>query len=178
MSKNVVCVDFDGVLNTYSGWKGETELYTPRNGVREFMSTLRKDYRVVVFTTRDNALVREWLEKYNILFDDVTSTKVGAVCYIDDRAIKFNGDFNETLIELNDFKAHWEQDTRKYCKDCDDFGGNHLLGYDGKNRVMCLKSFGKYVYPNDEACIEFTENTPTIEKIINFIERIIRRIIF
>ena len=117
MSNSVVCVDFDGVLNNYSGWKGETELYTPRDGAREFMSELRKDYRVVVFTTRDNNLVREWLEKYNILFDDVTSTKIGAVCYIDDRGLQFNGDFNETLNQLSDFKARWEQDNTKYCKD-------------------------------------------------------------
>lgn len=172
MSKNVVCVDFDGVLNNYAGWKGETELYTPRNGVREFMGTLRKDYHVVVFTTRDNALVREWLEKYDILFDDVTSTKVGAVCYIDDRAITFNGDFNETLIQLNNFKAHWEQDTRKYCKDCEDYGGRFILGYDGKSRVMCLKSLGKYVYPDDEACIEFTKYISTTDKIIKFIKKI------
>jgi len=109
MGKAIVCVDFDGVLNTYTGWKGEQELYAPRDGAREFMTGLSRDYRVVVFTTRDNNLVRDWLEKYNILFDDVTSTKVGAVCYIDDRGLKFNGDFNETLNQLSNFKAHWEK---------------------------------------------------------------------
>ena len=68
-----------------------------------------------------------------------------------------------------------EQDNTKYCKDCDNFGGRAIMGYNGNQRVMCLNSWIKYVCPNDEACIEFTENTPTIEKIINFIERIIRR---
>jgi hypothetical protein len=171
MSKNIVCVDFDGVLNNYSGWKGETELYTPRTGVKEFMGNLRKDYRVVVFTTRDNEKVREWLEKYDILYDDITSTKQGAVCYIDDRALKFNGDFNETLIELSDFKTHWEQDNTKHCHECDDFGGRRLIGYTGKSRVLCLKTWNKYVYPDDEACDKFTPYKSTITKIMELINR-------
>ena len=172
MSKNTVCVDFDGVLNNYTGWKGVTELYTPRDGAKEFMGELRKDYHVVVFTTRDNNLVREWLEKYNILFDDVTSTKIGAVCYIDDRGLQFNGDFNETLNQLSDFKAHWEQDNTKYCKDCDEFGGKALLFCNTKNRVLCLKTWNKYVYSNDKACDEFTPYKSTLTKIAEFIEKI------
>ena len=108
MVKKVVCVDFDGVLNNYKGWQGEDELYTPCMGAKEFMETLSKDYRIIVFTVRDNDSVRDWLNYYDIVFDDVTSTKIGAVCYIDDRGLKFNGDYNEVLKQLDDFKTHWE----------------------------------------------------------------------
>lgn len=103
-----VCVDFDGVLNNYTGWKGVDELYTPREGAKEFLLKLHENYKVIIFSTRDNDMVSEWLDKYDLYYDFVTSVKVGAVAYIDDRGIKFNGDYNEVLDELNNFKAHWE----------------------------------------------------------------------
>ena len=112
MNKPVICVDFDGVLNNYKGWKGKNELYTPRKGVREFLETLSIKYTIVIFTIRNRDKVIEWLEKYNldIFIKEVTDIKVGAVAYIDDRGLKFNGAYVETLSELNDFKTHWEKE--------------------------------------------------------------------
>ena len=111
-SRPRICVDFDGVLNTYVGWKGREELYKPREGVYEFLEELDSKFNVVIFTTRNSKLVWDWLKKYHLDFfvDEVTDIKVGAVVYIDDRALKFNGDYAETLSELEEFKTHWEKE--------------------------------------------------------------------
>jgi hypothetical protein len=41
---------------------------------------------------------------------DVTSRKLPAHAYIDDRALRFNGDYNETLTELETFKPYWKEE--------------------------------------------------------------------
>lgn len=108
--KQNICVDFDGVLNNYTGWKGTDELYEPRCGAVEFLERLSKMYNVIIFTTRPKEKVIDWLEEYECshYIVEVTNIKVGAYCYIDDRGLKFNGDYEQTLNELDDFKAHWE----------------------------------------------------------------------
>lgn len=106
-----ICVDFDGVLNTYDGWQGEDELFKPRPDVDVFLKTLCSKYNIIIFSTRDSNKILEWLQKYNLAkyVAAVTSIKVGAVAYIDDRAIHFNGDYNEVIDKLVDFKTHWEK---------------------------------------------------------------------
>ena len=104
----VICIDFDGVINTYDGWAGIDELFEPKEGVREFLQELYKEYAIVILTARNINDVQSWMEKYQLPFDRVTNVKVPAKAYIDDRALKFNGDYKETLNELKDFKTHWE----------------------------------------------------------------------
>lgn len=105
-----VCVDFDGVLNDYTGWKGEDDLGLPAIGAAAFLRRLHGPYEVVIFTTRPEQKVWDWLDKHNLFLDvdAVTSTKPPAFAYVDDRAICHRGDFGETLAILNDFKTHWE----------------------------------------------------------------------
>lgn len=104
-----VCVDFDGVLNNYKGYDGDN-LGTPRPGAREFLEQLSKEYDVVVFSVRRYSKIIKWLTDYDLLkyVVNVTSYKPLAVAYIDDRAIRFNGNYNETLEELKDFKPYWK----------------------------------------------------------------------
>ena len=106
-----VCVDFDGVLNTYTGWKGEGELFEPQAGAEDFLvSLVTYGYRVVIFTTRPSERVWEWLCRYDIndFVDDVTSVKPPATAYIDDRSICFKGSYQAVLEELDGFKTWWE----------------------------------------------------------------------
>lgn len=109
--KLTVCVDFDGVLNTYKGWRGEDELYEPRDDTALFLAHLADQYRVVVFTTRNCARVRTWLEKHGLYHyvAEVTSLKPPALAYVDDRAIQFNGDCGDVLVQLAGFRPHWER---------------------------------------------------------------------
>jgi hypothetical protein len=106
-----VCLDFDGVLNNYIGWKGKNYLGEPKKGIIKFLDELSKDFdKIIIHSTRDKLSVAVWLKKhrlskYNMVIYD---KKPVATVYIDDRAIKFNGDFNETLKELESFKTYWE----------------------------------------------------------------------
>lgn len=109
--KKTVCLDFDGVLNTYTGWKGEDELFLPRPGLEAFLQSLRDGgYHIVVHSTRSAEKIAEWLSGHGIanLVDSVTDVKPPAIAYIDDRAIRFDGDYSSAFQQLEDFRAYWE----------------------------------------------------------------------
>jgi phosphoserine phosphatase len=109
--KPIICVDLDGVLNSFDGWKGADFFHPPRPGAREFLEQLNaKGYRVVVFTVRWGPDVESWLARYGLseFVSMVTDKKPAAFAYIDDRAICFQGDYAQTLDQLHTFKAHWE----------------------------------------------------------------------
>ena len=36
-NKPIICVDLDGVLNSFDGWKGADFFHPPRPGAREFL---------------------------------------------------------------------------------------------------------------------------------------------
>lgn len=104
-----ICIDLNGVLDLYNGWKGEDHVDPPRPGAREFLAELQ-DFKVVVHTSRDTFRVWQWLDEHDLLnyVDEVNNEKVPAFCYVDDRAVCFRGDFHETLETIRGFKAHWE----------------------------------------------------------------------
>ena len=104
--KHTVVFDFDGVIHSYtSGWKGTTEIPDPPvPGIQEAIEHIRlAGYRVVVVSSRcinkgGESAVRHYLLEHGITVDDVTGLKPAAICYIDDRAIYFDG-HPETLLE-------------------------------------------------------------------------------
>ena len=109
--KPIVCVDLDGVLNAFDGWKGAGFFHPPRPGAREFLQLLnQRGYRVVVFTVRWGPHVEAWLAEHDLaeFVDLVTDKKPPAHVYVDDRAICFEGDFQKTMDRISEFKAHWE----------------------------------------------------------------------
>lgn len=108
-----ICLDFDGCMNLYKGYNGPDQLYLPAPGVEKFLKELNKRTDdLVIFTARDKNKVWEWLHKYGleVYVNNVTNTKIPAILYIDDRAIKFNGNFQETIQEVKEFKVHWNDD--------------------------------------------------------------------
>jgi hypothetical protein len=65
--KGTICFDFDGVLNTYDGWKGENELFKPREGAKEIIQELIDlDYRIAIYSTRDSEKLYDWWIKYEM----------------------------------------------------------------------------------------------------------------
>lgn len=110
-TKPVVCVDLDGVLNDFDGWKGADYFHEPRPGAAEFLRSLcEAGYSVVVFTVRWREHVEAWLARHDLAryVAEVTDKKPPAHVYVDDRAICFQGDFETTLSQIARFKAHWE----------------------------------------------------------------------
>ena len=71
-------------------------------------------YEVVIVSTRcahvgGLGAINEWLTKYGITVDSVRTEKPPAICYIDDRAICFDG-HPETLLEkVQNFKP-WNKE--------------------------------------------------------------------
>lgn len=112
MSKKTVVFDFDGVIHSYkSGWQGENIIPdSPVDGIKEAIEKIRKaGYEVIVVSTRcacyeGKVAILEWLKKYGIVVDDVCTEKPPAICYIDDRAICFDGNAKTLLGKIQSFK--------------------------------------------------------------------------
>lgn len=113
VSKNV-CIDFDGVIHKNSkGFHDGTIYDDPVDGTKEALELLSKKYNLIVFTCKANPerplvdgktgkeLVRKWLEKHDFTkyISEITNEKPRALCYIDDKAIKFEN-WEQTLEEL------------------------------------------------------------------------------
>ena len=108
--KQSIAIDFDGVLNTYTGFDGDN-LGKPRQGAKEFLETLSKEYNIIIFSARSYTKIIPWLNKYKLVrfVHNVTSQKPKkVVAFIDDRGIRFNGNYQETLEQLKNFKPYWE----------------------------------------------------------------------
>lgn len=122
MSKKTVVFDFDGVIHKYSkGWQGITNIYDePVDGIKQVIEKLMKEYEVVIVSTRCAEIdglkaVREWLQKYNIKVTAIKKEKPPAICYIDDRAIAFNGNVNGLYQKIVSFE-NWIEKENKYTK--------------------------------------------------------------
>lgn len=105
--KSNILVDLDGVLNTYTGGFDENYIPPVKSGAAEFLTALSEKYIVKIFTTRNRLLASKWLienglDKY---VADVTNIKEPAILHIDDRALTFQGDFDETLRKIKAFKV-------------------------------------------------------------------------
>lgn len=115
-----VCVDLDGVLAKYDGWRGPDQIGPPLPGALDFASSLSKIADIIIFTSRCSQehsgagsrispgrlkiRIIDWLEKYNFPYSDVYvgQGKPKAAAFIDDRAINCspqkNPDaFNQTI---------------------------------------------------------------------------------
>jgi hypothetical protein len=116
-NKTVVAIDFDGVIhNAYQGWGDGTCYGDPLSGSVEAIKQLSTQYEIIIFTAKAKPdrplvnektgieLVKEWLDKYDILkyVKDITSEKPRAELYIDDNGYRFEN-WKDTLsfIEKN-----------------------------------------------------------------------------
>ena len=89
-----VCVDLDGTLAQYDGWKGIHHIGDPITGSREFLSSIRAmPAFICIHTTRANtdasrAIIETWLLNNHMPYDMVSiGGKPYAKAYVDDRAV-------------------------------------------------------------------------------------------
>ena len=112
-----VAIDFDGVVHGNSkGFYDGTVYDSPIEGSLDAIKWFKeKGYDIVLFTAKvkpDRPLVNgktgeeliwEWLGKYNInsYIKEITCEKPRAICYIDDRGIRFES-WKQTLKKFNE----------------------------------------------------------------------------
>jgi len=120
--KLAVGLDFDGVIHSYtSGWQGEDIISDPPvKGVKWAIGQLRRTagYKVIVWSTRcktkhGREAIRKWLIKWEIEVDDIVLYKPVCSCYVDDRAVTFNGDWAQTIIDIMSFRNYIECKEKK-----------------------------------------------------------------
>tara|TARA_B100001123_G_scaffold74689_3_gene84243 strand:+ start:47666 stop:48643 length:978 start_codon:yes stop_codon:yes gene_type:complete len=109
-------IDFDKVIHGCSrGYYDGTIYDPPIHGAAEALEKLSQSYTLIIYTCKakpdrglvngktGTALVWEWLEKNNLsqFVSKVTAEKPRAVCYIDDKAVRFI-DWESCMKELEE----------------------------------------------------------------------------
>ncbi len=117
-----VCVDLDGVLASYEGWKGVDEIGDPLPGAVQFLEELQKFSRPVVFSTRTNEafhqtitqkergrIIEAWMTRHGIRGVHVALDlgKPLAMAYVDDRAVECRPQDEEDAFEKALRKIKW-----------------------------------------------------------------------
>lgn len=105
MAKKVIALDFDGVLHSYRQWKGEglENMDGPVRGARQFLEMMKvKGWVVVIYSTRKRRDIELWLKKWemDMLVDEISETKPMALLYVDDRGMRFDGDWGKVVSML------------------------------------------------------------------------------
>ena len=104
-TKKRILVDFDRVIHQYrKGWNGGKPYDKPVEGAKQAIEQLLNEgWDVIVFTAQNPEdpqridEIKVWLKKYKFPKLEVTHTKLSAVAIIDDRAIRFEGNWRSIL---------------------------------------------------------------------------------
>lgn len=108
--KKTILVDLDGVLNQYNGTFDENIIPEIKDGAIEFVQNLHQNFTIKIFTTRNKILTAKWLIENNLdkYISDITDIKEPAFLHIDDRCICFDGNFNNTINQIQNFKPWYK----------------------------------------------------------------------
>ena len=112
-----IMVDFDVPIHKYSKGYFNAQIYDiPTEGVKEALQFLKNQgFEIVIHTTRvsqeehpetykvNAEAIAKWLQSYNIDYDRITSEKLLALAYIDDRSVRF-GNWKDTIQFLKNLK--------------------------------------------------------------------------
>ncbi len=116
--------DFDGVIAEYDGFKGHEHTGEPIRASVEAIRTLKvQGHKILIYSTRSSQSLQRYCETHQIPVDyynenpEVDSANKGkpaANIYIDDRALRFNGQTTgELLREIEEFEVYWKKSTDK-----------------------------------------------------------------
>ena len=110
-------IDFDGVIHKNSkGFFDGTVYDEPVSGVSDALREISKHYTIIVYSAKarkDRMLINgktgveliwEWLKDHELskYVKKVTAEKPRAVCYIDDKAVRFIN-WKDTMADLNKY---------------------------------------------------------------------------
>lgn len=109
--KKTILLDLDGVINEYT--KGFRKDYIPpvKKGAENFLINLSQKFKIKLFTTREKSMVKTWLSDNGLdkYFSGITNIKEACWLIVDDRCIKFNGDYDELLFDILNFHVWHEK---------------------------------------------------------------------
>ena len=102
----------------------------------------------------------------------MTRVKPGAVAYIDDRSIRFDGNYHKVLYELERFKTHWEKeytvigDGRYTNPTIDENGNRFQLAYESDNGWWAVNDNGVTLWKEEVIYLlnEFHEENQQLRK--------------
>lgn len=113
---STIGIDFDGVIHAYSkGWHDGTIYDQPIPGALIALRNLMTEHAVFIFTSRNVTHVAAWMIERGFTCQSgytgkfwntrgtllVTNRKIPASVYLDDRAVRFTGDWEEATKEIN-----------------------------------------------------------------------------
>lgn len=116
-----VVFDFDGVIHSYtSGWRGVNTIPDPPvPGIEKALAELHETYEIVVVSSRCSTqagvdAINHWLYRNGLAqyVDKVCMEKPPALCYIDDRAICFDGHPEGLLNKIRGFKPWYQKEEK------------------------------------------------------------------
>ena len=114
--KQTIVLDFDGVIHSYSsGWKGADIIPDqPTLGAADAINFLRQTYNVVCVSSRCHqpggiAAICAWMEKHGIQVDEVTANKPPHIVVVDDRALRFDGDWQKVIDGIPAASVPWNK---------------------------------------------------------------------
>lgn len=99
-------LDLDGILNQYTGFFNPEVIPKPIEGSHDFLKKISEHFELRLFTTRNKLLASKWLidHKLDKYFIDITNVKELSWLMVDDRCLKFNGNYDELINDINNFK--------------------------------------------------------------------------
>jgi hypothetical protein len=114
ISSKTIVVDLDNTLADYSGGYEANKDFPgePRKDVLSGLLTLKQSGFIIgIYSTRNTALVKQWVKRWRLekVIDfvnehpdqpDGCSYKPIAHCYIDDRAIRYNGTNMQAIVDM------------------------------------------------------------------------------
>ena len=108
--KKTILIDLDGVLNTYIGNYDENFIPQIKEGAKEFLKELSKNYRIVIFTTRNLLISSKWvmdngIDKY---ISNISNHKEPCYLVIDDRCINFDGNYSGLKDRIDKFQPWYK----------------------------------------------------------------------
>ena len=108
--KKTILIDLDGGLNDYIGNYDKDFIPPIKVGVKEFLEGLSKNYQVKIFTTRDKSLASKWVFENGLseLIVGITNVKEPCWVYVDDRCITFDGNFEDLIDKIDNFKPYYK----------------------------------------------------------------------
>ena len=108
--KKTILIDLDGVLNNYDS-NYDQELIPPiKHGAFEFIQELSKDFKIIIFTSRNLLLASKWIIENGLYkyIENVTNVKQSAFLIIDDRCISFKGSYEELKKDICNFDVWYK----------------------------------------------------------------------